>query len=68
MYLLIRPWARRFRSPETKAALRTVTIKDFDWETTTLEFADEEYAARFAQVNLGKARKTPSADDQGIVT
>jgi len=51
MYVIIRPWSRRFRSPETKAVLRAVTIKEFDWETTTLEFADKEYAERFAQVN-----------------
>ena len=68
MYLLIRPWARRFRSPETRAALRTVTIEDFDWETTTLEFADEEYAAQFAQVNLKRAEKSHPSDDRDIVT
>lgn len=51
MYLIIQPWAGRFRSPETQAALKAVTIKEFDWETTTLAFANEEYGARFAQVN-----------------
>jgi len=54
MYLLIRPWAGYFRGPETQAALRAVTIKDFDWQTTTLEFADEEYAAQFERVNHKK--------------
>jgi hypothetical protein len=51
MYLIVRPWARYFRSRETKAALKAVVIKGFDWESTTLEFVDEEYAERFAQVN-----------------
>ena len=51
MCLIIAPWSRRFCSPETQRALRAVTIKEFDWETTTLQFANDEYAARFAQVN-----------------
>jgi hypothetical protein len=51
MYLIVMPWSRRSRSPETKAALRAVTIRNFDWETTTLEFADDDYAERFAQAN-----------------
>ena len=51
MYLIARPWSWRFRRPEAQAALKAVTIKGFDWETTTLEFANEEYAERFAQVN-----------------
>lgn len=51
LYLIVRPWAQRFRSAETKAALAAVTIRDFDWETTTLEFASEEYAERFGRVN-----------------
>ena len=51
MYLIVPPWSRRFRSPATQAALRAVTIVEYDWETTTLEFADGEYADRFALVN-----------------
>lgn len=51
LYLLVRPWARRFQSRETRAALKAVSIADFDWETTTLEFADDEYAERFIQAN-----------------
>ena len=51
--LLARPWARRFQSADTRAALRAVSIADFDWETTTLEFADDEYAERFTQANQG---------------
>ena len=58
MYLLIRPWSLRFRSPETIAALGAVTIKDFDWQTTALDFADEEYAAQFAQANLKRVEKS----------
>jgi hypothetical protein len=67
LYLLIRPWSRRFRSPETKAALNAVTIRDFDWETTTLSFADEEYASQFGQVNGKKAEEGHPSDGQGIV-
>jgi hypothetical protein len=51
MYLIARPWSWHFRRPEVRAALKAVTIKGFDWETTTLEFANEEYAERFALVN-----------------
>jgi hypothetical protein len=53
LYLVLRPWARRFQSAETRAALRAVSIVDFDWETTTLEFADAEYAERFVRANQG---------------
>jgi hypothetical protein len=52
MYLIVMPWSRLFRSAETKAVLRVVTIRNFDWETTTLEFADGEYAERFARANV----------------
>ena len=51
MCLIIEPWARRLSSQETRDALRSVTIKEFDWDTTTLQFANDEYAARFAKVN-----------------
>jgi hypothetical protein len=51
LYMIVRLWARGFRTAETKAALRAVWIRDFDWETTTLEFDNDEYAERFAQVN-----------------
>ncbi len=51
LYLVVRPLSRAFRSPETKAVLASVRIRSFDWETTTLEFADEGYAERFARVN-----------------
>jgi hypothetical protein len=56
MYLIIEPWSRRFRSVATTAALQAVTIRDFDWETTTLEFRDDEYAEQFARAN----QRTPS--------
>lgn len=56
LYLVVRPWARRFQSAETRAALRAVSIADFDWETTTLEFADDEYAERFTQANSSGAK------------
>jgi hypothetical protein len=52
MCLIMEPWSRCFRSPETQRALGVVTIKEFDWETTTLQFANDEYAERFAQVNV----------------
>jgi len=51
MYMLVQPWSSGFRSPETKRVLWAATIRDFDWHTTTLEFGNEEYAERFAQVN-----------------
>jgi hypothetical protein len=51
MFMITRPWSRGFRSAETKAALNTVRIRDFDWETTTLEFSNDTYAERFAQIN-----------------
>jgi hypothetical protein len=51
LYLVVRPWSTAFRSLETKAVLASVRIRDFDWETTTLDFADKEYAERFALVN-----------------
>jgi hypothetical protein len=51
MYELVEPWSRRFRSAETRNALRAVTIVDFDWETTTLEFRDDEYGEQFARAN-----------------
>jgi hypothetical protein len=54
--LLIRPWGRCFRSPETKAALNAVKITAFDWETTTLAFANPEYAEQFAQANQNAER------------
>jgi hypothetical protein len=56
LYLIIQPWARHFQSADTRSALRAVSIADFDWETTTLEFADAEYAERFVQANQGGAR------------
>jgi hypothetical protein len=44
-------WSVRYRSAESKAVLASVRVRAFDWETTTLEFADEAYADRFAQAN-----------------
>ena len=51
LYTFIVPWSSRFRSPEAKAALKAVTIREFDWDTTTLEFGNDEYGDRFAEVN-----------------
>jgi hypothetical protein len=51
IYVLVAPCSRRFRSAETKEALRAVTILDFDWETTTLQFRDDEYGEQFARAN-----------------
>ncbi len=51
MYMLGQGWSRGFRSAETKAVLRAVSIREFDWNTTLLEFQNEEYAERFAQLN-----------------
>jgi hypothetical protein len=63
LYLVVQPWARRLRSVETKAVLAAVTIQDFDWETTTLDFADEEYAERFDLVNQAQAAETPAGHE-----
>jgi hypothetical protein len=51
MYLLVKPWSRRFRSPAAVAALQAATISDFDWETTVLVFRSDEYAEQFARAN-----------------
>jgi hypothetical protein len=63
LYLIVRPWAKLFRSAETKASLAAVTIRDFDWETTTLEFASDEYAERFERVNQVAAAASPPGED-----
>jgi hypothetical protein len=63
--LFVRPWALRFRSAETRAALAAVVIRDFDWETTTLEFANEEYAERFELVNqTSTSAKAPPEEEK----
>ena len=51
LHLVGMRWSARYRSPESRAALASVRIRGFDWETTTLEFADEGYAERFIQAN-----------------
>lgn len=51
LYMLIQPWAAGFCGPETRAVLKAVSIREFNWDTTTLEFANEEYAGLFAQIN-----------------
>ena len=65
LYLIVRPWAQRFRSAETKAVLAAVTIRDFDWETTTLEFANDEYAERFELVNRAAASAEAPPGEEG---
>jgi hypothetical protein len=57
LYLFVRPLSERFRSPESQAVIDAVKIRDFDWDTTTLEFADEGYAERFALVNQHEAEE-----------
>lgn len=69
LHLIIGPWAGCFRTPETRAALGAVRIKDFDWESTTIEFADEDYATKFAQLNeqpspLPDADASPEGDSR----
>jgi hypothetical protein len=51
LHVFVEPWSRRFQSAETKNALRAVKIVDFDWETTTLRFRDDEYGEQFARAN-----------------
>lgn len=58
LYMVVQVWARGLQSAETKAALRAVSIREFDWDTTVLEFQNEEYAERFAQLN---APRPPTA-------
>jgi hypothetical protein len=62
--LFMRPLALRFRSIETKAALAAVVIRDFDWDTTTLEFANEEYAERFELVNQTPMSVKASSEEE----
>jgi len=54
LYMIAKPWSLRYRSDESKAVVACVRIRDFDWETTTLEFADAVYADRFARANQGR--------------
>jgi hypothetical protein len=51
LYTIAKPWSLRFRDKEARAVAACVRIRDFDWETTTLEFADAAYADHFAQAN-----------------
>jgi len=60
LYLIVRPWSRHFRSPEIRSVLACVAIRDFDWETTALLFADDEYADRFAQANQVANARQPA--------
>jgi hypothetical protein len=66
MYLIVRRWSLRYQSDETKSVLASVRIRDFGWETTTLEFADLAYADRFALANQGHG-VAPSATETGGV-
>lgn len=61
LYFIAGPLSNHYRSPETKAALGAVTIKEFDWETTTLEFADETYAESFERVNRARDAERTAA-------
>lgn len=65
LYLVVRPWSLRFRSLETKAVLASVTIRDFDWDTTVLDFASEDYAERFARVNQMEPAQRRTGDGSG---
>jgi hypothetical protein len=59
LYTFIVPWSGQFRSSESKEALKAVTIRVFDWDTTTLEFENEEYGERFAQMNTSGEEPGP---------
>jgi len=52
--LVVPPWSRAMRTPASRRVWESVAIQDFDWETTTLVFASDEYAERFAQVNAAR--------------
>jgi len=64
LYTIAKPCSLRFRSDEAKAVSACVRIQDFDWETTTLEFADAGYADRFARANQGHG-VAPTSEDTG---
>jgi hypothetical protein len=66
LYLITRRWSLHYRSDETKAVLASVRIRDFDWETTSLEFADPAYAERFALANQGHGTVSTSRETRGI--
>lgn len=61
---IARPWSLQYRSDEAKAVAACVRIQGFDWETTTLEFADAGYADRFAWANQ---RPQTAEDTEGAV-
>jgi hypothetical protein len=65
LYLIVRRWSLHYRSDETKAVLGSVRIRDFDWNTTSLEFADPAYAERFALANQGHSAVSPSTETGG---
>jgi hypothetical protein len=66
LYLITRRWSSYYRSDETKAVLASVRIRDFDWETTSLEFADPAYAERFARANQGRGAALASTEMGGV--
>jgi hypothetical protein len=55
LYTIAKLWSPHYRSEEAKAVSACVQIRDFSWETTTLEFADAAYADRFARANRGSS-------------
>jgi hypothetical protein len=64
LYFAAKLFSLRFRAADTKAVLAAVRIHDFDWETTTLEFADDAYADRFARVNQTADSKERRAQER----
>jgi hypothetical protein len=65
LYLIGRRWSLHYRSDETKAVLASVRIHDFDWDTTSLEFADPAYAERFARANQRHGAASTSTETGG---
>ncbi len=66
LYLIARRWSSHYRSDETKAVLASVRIRNFDWETTSLEFADPAYAERFALANQGYGTASTSKETGAV--
>lgn len=66
LYLIVKRWSLYYRSDETKAVLGSVQIHDFDWNTTSLEFADPAYAERFALANQRHSAVSSSTEAGGV--
>jgi hypothetical protein len=60
LYTLFRRAAARSARPEKKAILNAVRLADFSWRATTFEFANEDVARRFADLNRSRLMELPT--------